>query len=663
MLRLDTIDKNVKPSSFKSLYYKIGIAGFAFGNIMLLSFPEYLGFDRIAEKNFSLFIGLLMTLLAIPVLLYSSSVYFISAYKGIRNKIFNIDVPLSLGIFVLFVRSLWEVATQTGAGYYDSFSGLVFFLLAGKLFQSKTYDTLNFERNYKSYFPLSVTVLKEGKETTIPVDNLKTGDRVIIRNNELIPADAILFKGEASIDYSFVSGESLPVSKVLGEIIHAGGRQCRNMIELEVVKEVSQSYLTQLWNNSIFEKEKENKISENVNIISKYFTFVVLAIAVVSGLYWLKDGMTEAINVFTAVLIVACPCALALSVPFTFGNTMRIFGKAKFYLKNSSVIEKLSKINTVIFDKTGTITKTGDVLVKFFPPDIPWGMNLQVELTELEKIYIKALTQHSNHILSRKIFEYLNVPVLYDAENYEEHQGEGIKGIVENNEILLGSDTFVFGHFGTTNFLPLDSESSSRVYVAINDRVRGYFGIKSLYREGLEGIVNNLNEKYEVHIISGDNDSEKEYLTKFFNSDKRMRFRQQPQDKLNYIKSLQKAGKKVLMVGDGLNDAGALQQSDMGITVSDSTYNFSPACDGILDASAFKYLDRFIKFSKFSMKVIIASFIFSLVYNIIGLSFAINAKLSPIVAAILMPVSSISVVLFSVLMTNLYAYRQKLFRK
>jgi Cu+-exporting ATPase len=637
-INLNSTEKKLKKNTYKSLYYKIGVAAFAFGNIMLLSFPEYLGIDRIADKDFGNFINFLMVVLSLPVFFYSGSDYFKSAFKGIKSKVFNIDIPLSLGILTLFARSLWEVISQSGPGYFDSFTGLVFFLLLGKLFQNKTYENFDFERTYKSYFPLSVTIIKNKIETATPVSTLKVGDRIIVRNKEIIPADSILFRGNANIDYSFVTGESIPVNKVLGEIIYAGGRQAGNIIELEVLKEVSQSYLTQLWNNSAFHKDKETNVSKLANSISKYFTFAILTIAIISGILWFHKDIRTAINVFTSVLIIACPCALALSIPFTFGNTLRIMGRLKFYLKNTSVVEKLSKINTVVFDKTGTLTKSGDIKAEFDGK----------ELNIYDKILVKALTRNSNHILSRKIFESLEVKDLYDVDDYEEITGKGISGIVDGNKILLGSDIFINEKLEECKISVKSSFHSTKVFLCINNEIPGYFKISSSYRTGLEQMIEELNYNYSLHILSGDNMNEKSNLVKIFGSDKKILFRQSPEDKLNYIKRLQAKGKRVLMLGDGLNDAGALQQSDVGITISDNVFNFSPACDAILDADMFHKIGEFLDFSKFSYKVIIYSFIFSLIYNIIGLTFAVNGVLSPIISAILMPLSSVSVVLFAV---------------
>ncbi|MFA6457589.1 MAG: heavy metal translocating P-type ATPase metal-binding domain-containing protein, partial [Bacteroidota bacterium] len=354
-LQLDAAEKKMESEITRSLYYKIGVAGFCFGNAMLFSFPEYLGVDATEEILKTIF-SYLNLLLGVPVFFYCSKDYFASAIGGLKKKIINIDVPIALGILLLFGRSAYEILTQTGPGFIDSMCGLLFFLLLGRIFQSKTYDRLNFERNYKSYFPLSVTTKRNGIETTVPIASLKRGNRIVIRHGEIIPADALLLQGNAAIDYSFVTGEATPVEKVLGEIIYAGGKQVGGVIELEVTKEVSQSYLTQLWNNFNHSLREQGQLSELSNSVSKYFTIIVLGVSLAVLAYWLSRDVTTAINAFTGILIVACPCALAISIPFTLGTTLRIFGKNDFYLKNTAVIELLSRIDTIVFDKTGTIT-------------------------------------------------------------------------------------------------------------------------------------------------------------------------------------------------------------------------------------------------------------------------------------------------------------------
>jgi len=649
VIQLDSVEKK-KTKLNKKLYYEIGIAAFCFGNIMLLSFPEYLSID-IHETFYRNLFGYLNFILALPVFFYSASDYFISAFKGLKNKIINIDFPLALGITILFARSAFEILSQTGAGYFDSMTGLVFFLLIGKVFQEKTYAYLNFERSYKSYFPLAVHVKKDDKEISIPVSKLKVGDRILIRKNEIVPADSILFKGNGSIDYSFVTGESKPVQKVLGELIYAGGRQLSGVVELEVVKEVSQSYLTQLWNNDSFLKKTESDFENFTNKVGKYFTLAVLLIAIISTAYWMQFDAGTALNVLTAVLIVACPCALALSIPFTMGNSIRIFGRNKFYLKNISVIEKLSKIKTIVFDKTGTITETGKASVKFVGPD----------LNPFQQEIINSLVRNSTHPLSRSIYETLNTKKIYDVENLEEYSGKGISGFILGNLVKIGSLNFVNEDFKDEGELLIYDieEFSSQVYLSINSRILGYFNISNSYRKGFDKVTRQLNS-YNLVVLSGDNENEKDNLEKYLCNGSKLLFKQTPGDKLNFIKNIQTDNNKVLMFGDGLNDAGALAQSDVGIAVTENISYFSPACDAILDADSFGKISSFLSFSKISVKIIYFSFIISFLYNIIGLSFAVEGMLSPIVAAILMPLSSISVVSFATFATNFMAKRKGL---
>jgi Cu+-exporting ATPase len=645
-INLGSLEQKVKYSSNRKLYYKIGIAGFCFGNIMLLSFPEYLSIEGYLETIYKQFFGVLNIFLAIPVFFYSASDYFKSAYTGFKQRTINIDFPIALGITVLFLKSVFEIVTQTGPGFIDSMTGLVFLLLAGKLFQSKTYYALNFERNYKSYFPISVTVIKSGKESSVPVSELKEGDRIMVRNNELIPADAILFSGNGNIDYSFVTGESASAEKVPGEIIYAGGRQKGSTVELEVIRTVSQSYLTQLWNKDTFVKEDENRFVSIVNVIAKYFTAAVLIIAVGAAFYWLPVSLSKAINAFTAVLIIACPCGLALTNPFALGNALRILGKNKLYLKNTSVAEKLSKVDSVVFDKTGTITE----------PDKSAIIFSSSVLTSYEQKLVKSLVKNSLHPLSSKIYSAVEGDELYDACEYKESVGKGIEGKINGNFLKLGSAEYAGGMNHDDN----NGKLNTRVYLSINNAIKGYFNINNIYRKGLDYVTAQLEKNYELSVLSGDNEGEKENLSGLFNKNTKFIFNQTPEKKLGYVESLQSQNKKVLMLGDGLNDAGALKQSNVGIAVTEDISGFSPACDGILDASAFSKLFEFIKFAVSTKRIIIASFIISFLYNIAGITLAFQGAVSPLLAAVLMPASSVSVVLFTVVSTNLAAKRRKL---
>ncbi|WP_308993015.1 heavy metal translocating P-type ATPase metal-binding domain-containing protein [Mariniflexile litorale] len=620
----------------RSLIYKLGVAGFAFGNVMFLSFPEYFQVGEFWLEQFKPMFRWLMFAFSVPVVFYSAQDYFISAFKGLRSKILNIDVPIALGAAVLFSRSTFEIISNTGSGFFDSLTGLIFFLLLGKLFQQKTYSFLSFERDYKSYFPIGITkISSDNSEASIQVYDIEKGDRLLIRNEELIPVDCILIKGQARIDYSFVTGESKIVSKQSGDKLFAGGKQMDGSIEVDVLKSVEQSYLTQLWSNDVFKKDKELSFTNITNSISKQFTITILLIALVATSFWLFTDSSKALNVFTSVLIIACPCAIALAAPFTFGNVLRILGKKKFYLKNASVIEQLAKIDTIIFDKTGTITANKETTIGYE------GLTL----SNAEEALLKSTLRGSNHPLSRSLYALLDQNNIVTLDTYEEFLGQGIEAKYKDQHIKIGSASFV-GHNNNTATL------NTAVHVSTNNQYKGKFTFYNKYRKGLSQLFNTLKKEYDLVILSGDNAGELENLTKLLPTKTKLLFNQKPEDKLEYIKYHQSEGAKVLMIGDGLNDAGALAQSNVGIAISENVNVFSPACDAILDASKFNQLYNYIKVSKSAIKIIKWSFGLSFIYNIIGLYFAVTGQLEPVVAAILMPLSSISIVVFTTVATN-----------
>lgn len=638
----------------RSLIYKLGVAGFAFGNIMFLSFPEYFEIEEFWLDQFKYLFRWLMFSFSLPVVFYSGKDYFISAYKGLRTGMLNIDVPIGLGIAVLFLRSTAEIAMDAGTGFFDSLSGLVFFLLLGKFFQQKTYSFLSFERDYKSYFPIAVTRIfsKEGKqkEEQVPVYKVQKGDRVIIRNEELIPMDSILIKGDAKIDYSFVTGEAEPVERMSGDRLYSGGRQQGGIIEVEALKPVQQSYLTQLWSDEVFSKDKSSTFQTLTNQISKRFTYGVLSIAFISAIFWMFYEPAKAWNVFTAVLIIACPCAIALAAPFTLGNFLRIFGRNHLYLKDTTVIEQTAKIDTVVFDKTGTITTSQRDNIKYEG----------IELTEEEKELLTGSLRASNHPLSRSLYKVLQKNNISAPEVFREHVGQGLETFSKDLSLKIGSAAFVKEKVINGSAIQKREElEKTSVHISSNDQYKGCFSFHNSYREGLSSLFSNLGKDKELIILSGDNDGERARLEQILPEGTKLFFNQKPGDKLQFIKDLQNKNMKVMMVGDGLNDAGALAQSDVGIVISEDINVFSPACDGILDARKFGKFHDFFELSGKAISIIKWSFILSLCYNLVGLGFAVSGNLMPVVAAILMPLSSISIVAFTTLATQILGKRLK----
>lgn len=613
-----------KPESSRNNVYRLGIAGFCFANIMLLSFPEYFGLGASEEGLRGIFRGLNLAL-SLPVFFYSAQPFYRNAWNGVRNRFLNIDAPIVLAILVTFGRSVYEVLSGSGSGYFDSMTGVVFFMLAGRMLQDRTHRRLSFERDYRSYFPIAVSVLKEGKEIPTPLPEIRCGDTLLIHHGELIPADGILTRGQASIDYSFVTGESLPVPKEMGELVYAGGKQIGAALEVLVVKEVAQSYLTQLWNRQEDNKEEHSVI----HVLSRQFTYIVLAVAACAAVYWWAYDPTRIANAVTAVLIVACPCALLLSSTFTNGNIMRILGNNGLYLRSARVIEAISTTTHIVFDKTGTLTMSGDHVLTYK------GRILE----PAEQRAIAILAAQSTHPLSKALARHLDSAEPCRVLGFKETPGQGTEGWVDGIYIMIGSRRFVTGSRAA---LP-----DTRVYVRVNEDYPGYFRYSSHYREGIAWWMQVLRGRFSLSLLSGDSDRDRSRLEGWMGEGSRLLFNQTPGNKEAYIRHLQRRGEKVMMVGDGLNDAGALRQSDTGIAVAEKGNSFTPASQAILDASQLQRLPVFMRYCRVAGRIIIASFMLSIVYNIIGLSFAVRGDLSPLIAAILMPSSSLSILLLT----------------
>ena len=644
-------EEEKRPIVDRRLYFQLGVAGFVFGNVMLLSFPEYLGLSKeLVNPLFVSWVSWLNVALSTLVVFYSGRDYLRSAWVELKQGHLNIDAPISLGILALYGRSLYEILSHTGAGYLDSLAGLLFFLLVGKWFQQRTYYRLSFDRDYRSYFPIAASVREGDEERSLSANKLEPGMTVVLRHGELIPADGILLKGEALIDYSFVTGESEPVRKYTGDKLYAGGRQIGSTIEMTLTKKVSQSYLTSLWNESAFDKKQQSKTKYLADRIATYFTLTVLLLAGATLVYWLPRDLALAFNAFTAVLIVACPCAVALSVPFTFGNSLRKLAQRGFFLKNVHVLEQMSEITAIVFDKTGTLTSREEAEVHFH------GQPLSRE----EKVLLYSLVSQSVHPVSRQIASWLlrtKEPGKMKAlkiQQFRELTGMGLEGMVSGRQLHVGSQAFLRTVLGA-QFAEGESEEGKSVYFSLDGHVRGYFSLENRLRPHLEGILRKLKGRYALSLLSGDNERERARFERLFGAGATLRFSQKPKDKLAFVQKLQAEGHKVLMLGDGLNDAGALKQSDVGVVLADDTNNFTPASDGIMDAHLFSLFPDFLPFARNNLRLVYAAYLLALLYNIIGLSFAMRAALTPVVAAILMPTSSVSIVLFGVFSSNLLA--------
>lgn len=625
------------------LLQQIAVTGFCMGNIMLLSFPEYFSING-EDLKYQRFFLYLNFLLALPVYLYGAADYLKGSFQNIKallakeTEILSIDIPIALGISALFVRSTFETLVNQSSGYWDSMTGLVFFLLVGKWVQKKTFDFLRFERTFKSYFPLAV--FSKSRNKYINAGEIEEKEIIEIKNEEIIPADGILKEGTGHIDYSFVTGESNLKRVVKEEQIFAGGKHKGGPITIEVTKKLDQGYLTRLWNDATFKKEDGFYRTKLSQYFIKYFTAITICIALIAGTYWYFVNPDLIWPSVTAVLMVACPCALTLSMPFTMSTAMGILGKNKFYVKNQDVLQRLEEIDVTVFDKTGTLSSVSSSKISI--------RNLGKE--PIDNGILLAISACSTHPIARAISSSLQkeqLPTL-ELNNVKEFPGKGVLASIGSFEVRLGSADFCKLN---------EKDNKASTYFTFQEQ-KAAVELEKVYRPGYEEIINYFKNSSEVVLLSGDTDSERKIFENHFGENQL--FNQSPEDKLEFVRSKKDLKQNVLMLGDGLNDAGALQKSDVGIVISEEANKFTPACDAILDASVFSELPKYLKFSRKAVEIVKWSFLLSVVYNTLGIGWAVSGTLSPVLAAIFMPLSSLSVVLFAVGSTYLIAKNQKL---
>jgi P-type Cu+ transporter len=608
----------------RRLYFQLGVAGFAFGNIMLFSIPRYANGAPLTSE-FRVLFGTLNLLLAIPVFLFSASDYFRTAWQAVRRATIALEVPVALGLLVLFGRSIGEIVSGRGEGFMDSFAGLVFFLLLGKLSQQRVFDRIAFDRTFRSFLPLSVRVEEGDGMRTVPLEAIKPGDCISVRRDEIVPADGRVLEHRAAVDYALITGEQRPILLELGDTVRAGGRAL-GALRVCVLREVSQSQLARLWGHSIFRRVKQRWLTDVASRFGAWFTIAAMTLAIAGAAAWWPDLAASA-SVATAVLIVACPCALTLSAPITLGTAMAELGRRGLFLKHAAVALDLSRIDTVIFDKTGTLTAGSDrtIVARHGLGIAAWAL-------------VRQVAKESIHPVSRAMAAQIDAPTagLPAPRELCEVPGHGITALVGGVRVAIGSAAFVATYTATP-----PERVGNRTYVAAGAEI-GWVVLGAGLRAGIAEAAGRLARAHDIRLLSGDHEIESPRWRPLFG--RRMWFRQSPEDKLAFVEQARGEGRRVLMVGDGLNDAGALAAADVGLAVSDETACIVPACDAVISGQRLAALPAFLAYACRARQVVILCFAVSVVYNAAGLTLALTGVLTPLVSAILMPVSSLTIV-------------------
>jgi Cu+-exporting ATPase len=613
---------------------ELGVAGFVFGNTMLFAFPEYMGLD--ADSGLAAMMRYITAALSVPLVGFSAQTYFKSAWAALKSRTTNMDVPISLGIVALTGQSWFEMLSGHGAGYFDSLAGLVFFLLVGRWFQTSAYTHLNFDRDYQSFFPFSALRISGGTEVYVALSEVQVGDVLRIRHGELIPVDSVVVAGESEVDLSFITGEAQPQRVDVGSDVAAGAKNVGGALDVRVLKRLDQSYLTSLWSSE--HGIDRPKVARWIDRLGQMFTGRILMLALAAGLFWAWYDASQVVWIVTSVLIVACPCALALAIPFSLGHTIRLMGRYGAFVKATDTLERLAKVDFWVLDKTGTLTEPAQ---QTWTESTPIPSALQPALA--------AMVRQSAHPVSRSLTAHWSAVTAAEGLRVTEHLGQGLESEWDGGVLRLGSASF-------TGVAQGEVPRGVSWRWDGTESVEGWLQPVSVFRPGLPQGLGALKPD-GMALLTGDEDRERAQLEELLPECTELRFAQRPHDKLQFVKDRQAEGRTVAMVGDGLNDAGALAQSDVGISIAEDALHFAPACDVLLQGSALPQLERMREMARQGMRAVRWNIGLSLVYNVVGLSFAVQGLLTPLTSAILMPISSLSVVGLSFWMTERAARR------
>ncbi len=619
----------------RDYYGRILVGVFATMNIMWIAIAQYVGFFTGMREDIKTILNIAEFVLATPTLFYSGWIYFKGAYYGIKNRFINMDLLVATGASLAYIYSIYAMITLKGEVYFDSVTMIITFVLVGKylevLSKKQAVDTLD---TLMGTAPTEVTVIKNGEKSLLAVENVEIGDILELKPGEEAVIDGVVISGSALFDESSLTGESEPVLKKKGDRILSGSICIDSVIRYEAVKDFSTSLLSTI--SSLLEDSisKKPKIEQLANTVSGYFSVTILTIAVLTfiGWYFLIGDFEKALIVSISVIVIACPCALGLATPMATLLGISTAAKRGILFKEAALIETMAKSDTLVLDKTGTITK-GKPSVVLFEKFEDFDFNI-----------LYSLLLSSNHPISVGVIEYLkerfeNLKEL-SIENIKSIQAKGIEGFFEGKKIIAGNLQLL-----KDNGIDFEIESENSVLLfAMDGKVKALFELRDEIKEkAFEAISKIKDMGIEVIMLTGDNEKSAKRVAKEVGIDK-FYAKLLPQDKLYYIEKFHKEGRIVVMAGDGINDSLALSCSDIAIAMGSGADIAVNVSDVVLLDEKIENIYFAYKIAKRAFKTVKENLTLSVIYNTFAVPLAVLGFVNPLVAALSMSLSSLLVV-------------------
>jgi len=619
----------------KEYYLRILVAVFGTMNIMWIAIAHYAGYFTGMQQNFKDILNVAEFILATPVLFYSGWIFFRGAYFGFKNKIVNMDTLVASGALSAYIYSIYAMISQHGEVYFDSVVMIITFVLVGKylevLSKKHAVDTLD---SIMGSTPTEVTTLKEGVKSLVSIENVQVGDIIELKPGEKVVIDGIVTSGQGSFDESSLTGENQPIYKQKNDAILSGSLCLDSVVHYKASKDVSGSLLTSIV--SLLEESitKKPHIEQLANNISGYFSNIILLIALLTftGWYFVNGSFETALIVGISVIVIACPCALGLATPMATLVGISIAAKRGILFKEATFLETMAKSKVLALDKTGTLTEGKPSVV-------------QAALFEgFAPALLLALVETSNHPVSKGIVRYLkqenNGLTTIQLEHIKSIEAKGIEATFKGKK-LLGGNAALLQERG----IAVDAASeNSLFYFALDQTLLARFELSDTIREGAKEAISNIQALgIKVMMLTGDHEQSAQKVAKAVGIEE-VHAKLLPQEKSALIQNFQNKGEVVVMVGDGINDAIALAQSNIAIAMgqgADVAINVSDVV--LLDEKPQSIFDAY-KISRRTFTAVKENLGFSLLYNVIAVPLAVAGFVNPLIAALSMSLSSLVVV-------------------
>ncbi|MFH0716997.1 heavy metal translocating P-type ATPase [Staphylococcus delphini] len=599
--------------------------------------------------------GWFQFILATPIQFVLGWQFYVGAYKSLKSKSANMDVLVAMGTSAAYFYSLYLMLTHLGHSghvplYFETSAVLITLIILGKYFEMRAKGHASDAISKLAALQVKdAEVEREGKTEMIAIDDVRVGDIVWVRSGQQIPLDGQVIEGSTTVNEAMLTGESMPVEKNIGDTVIGSTINQTNFIKLQVTHVGEDLVLNQII--KVVEEAQNDKpqIQRLADKISNIFVPTVVVLALLSFIVWFfvvtPFQFTAAFEIFIAVIVIACPCALGLATPTSIMVGSGRAAESGILFKTAEALEQAQHVDTIVFDKTGTITNGEPKVVHVYHE------------TEEAAIgaYVKSLEMQSEHPLSKALVDYYHDEAVRPVSQYETHAGSGISGVIDDNRVRIGSMRFV-----TNNDLTQDQQDSMHslaeqgatvVGMTINETLVAIIGVRDEPKAEAKAVIETLNKDYDLVMLSGDSEQTAQAIGRELGFT-RVIAEVKPDEKSKVVSALQNEGQRVMMVGDGINDAPALMKSDIGVAMGSGSDIALESADIALVRNHLGGIAEALQLSRLTIKNIKQNLFFAFCYNLIGIPIAAAGFLAPWVAGTAMAFSSVSVVLNALRLKN-----------